>query len=71
MGMVKCVLCGSMTDPGNPFLSGGVREVNPKTMRVAWMCGYCLEEAIEESKTKLTKNKDFDSRFDEWIERIR
>ena len=46
--MVKCVVCGDKCDPENPFDTGAIYTHNPKTNRLAWICGFCLEVEWDE-----------------------
>jgi hypothetical protein len=65
---MRCALCGDITDTESPFMTGGVYERNPETFRHAWMDGYCLQEAIEQTKTQPAKDAaNFSSRYDEYI----
>jgi len=44
---IQCVLCGEQADPEHPGLDGAIYEVNPRTMRKAWMHGWCFEFELE------------------------
>jgi len=66
---IHCVLCGDEADPENPFKSGAIYERNPYTMRMAWMCGFCYEMALEEAGATASTDVNFDSRLDEYMER--
>ena len=48
-----CVLCNeTITAPEHPGLDGAVHEINPQTMRRAWMHGICLQLAVEDLTTE-------------------
>lgn len=47
MNDVRCVHCRERFDSESPSLiTGGVYELNPKTRRMAWQCGYCYQVTI-------------------------
>ena len=67
---MKCVCCESNLDTDSPFLDGGFRVINPKTLRLSWMCGHCFLEAVEESKNKPSTSKIFSNRYEQWMEKF-
>jgi len=64
---MKCAICGDEVDTENPFMTGGVYGKNPITWRMAWMHGYCLENAIDDTKTQPAKSIQFENRHDEYV----
>lgn len=69
LDMVRCVLCRQMADPENPLMTGAVYAINPQTMRLAWMHGHCMQEAVEQAEGESSTKPEFENRADEWMER--
>ena len=67
--MARCVLCECEGDTEDPFMSGLVKAVNPRTFKVAWMCGYCLEEELDNLKGKPAAS-EYEDKYDEYITRF-
>jgi hypothetical protein len=67
---MRCLLCGCEGDTEDPFLSGLVKAVNPRTFRVAWLCGYCLEDELDNLKSEPASSPEYENRQDEYMTRF-
>lgn len=68
-GMVRCVACDDWVDPENPFMSGAVYVRNPRTFRMAWMCGYCYELECETAEQTAATTPIYENRLDELLDK--
>jgi len=69
---VTCRICGGNAEPENPFLTGAIYARNPLTFRMAWMCGDCFSNAIDQIQGLppfgLNAHLDFESRYDQYLD---
>ena len=64
----KCVHCNDMIDPDSPFShDGGIRQINPITLRVAWQHCFCLDVNEEDCFSKRSTNIIFQNRYWQYI----
>ncbi len=65
---MTCTLCNTKVDIESPFLDGGVYALNPITWRKGWMCGWCLQNALEEAKEMPARDDDYENLYDEYMQ---
>lgn len=65
--MITCVLCNEETDAENPLMTGAVYALNPNTLRMSWMHGWCYLNAVEDSSALQSTSSECEDRYDQWV----
>jgi hypothetical protein len=66
----KCRLCGWNCDPESGTLAYmGVHEINPETLREAWMHNECLDRALDRARRYDATKKRFATRYEQWADK--
>jgi hypothetical protein len=61
---MKCAICHDRLDPESPF---NVYGINPLTLRLAWMHGWCAQAADEQAREISATDDRFENRAEQAI----